>query len=110
MVFKVSTEQRILITLEYTKKEGPENLNNFSLKIRPELKIVNFLVTILQNFCKILDFDRNNSYTHFCFSELLILREIKVSEFSFGPLEYQEKLQIFKKYKKNTIQDPVTQR
>ena len=98
MVLKVSTEQRIFYTLEYTKKEGPENLNNFSLKIRTELKIANFLCTILPNFCKILDFDRNNSYTHFCFSELLNLREIKVREFSFMPLEYQEKLQIFKKY------------
>ena len=26
-------------------------------------------------FCAILDFDRNNLYSHFCFSELLILRE-----------------------------------
>ena len=29
--------------------------------------------------------------THFCFSELLILREKKIRGFSFGPLEYQKK-------------------
>jgi len=36
--------------------------------------------------------------THFCFSERLILREKKIRGFSFGPLEYQKKLQIFKKH------------
>ena len=51
MVFKVSTEQRLLITLEYTKKKGTREFNNFSLKNRPELKIVNFLTTILQIYC-----------------------------------------------------------
>ena len=49
-------------------------------------------------FKKILDFDRNNLYTHFCFSELLILIEKMVCGFSFGPLEYQKKILIFKKY------------
>ena len=33
---------------------------------------------------------RNNLCTHFCFSELLILREKKVCGFSFWPLEYQK--------------------
>ena len=52
MVFKVSTEQRIFNTLEFTKKKGTiENLNNFSLKTRPERKIANFLIPILQSFC-----------------------------------------------------------
>ena len=35
-------------TLEYTMKEG---FNGLYLKIRPELKIENFLITILQIFC-----------------------------------------------------------
>ena len=51
MAFKVSTEQRIFNTLEYTKKKGTREFNNFSLKNRPELKIVNFLITVLQIFC-----------------------------------------------------------
>ena len=66
-----------------------ENLNNFSLKIRPELKIANFLIAILRIFCdswfnlhKTLDFNRNNLYTKFCFSELLTLRDKKVRVFS----------------------------
>jgi len=42
---------------------------------------------------------------HFCFSELLILIEKKICGFSFGPLEYQKKLHIFKKYWKDTIQE-----
>ena len=42
MDLKVSTDQRIFNTLEYNKKEL-ENLNNFSLEIRPELKVANFL-------------------------------------------------------------------
>jgi len=47
---------------------------------------------------------------HFCFSELLILREKTIHGFSFGPLEYQKKFQkIFKRHhteelhKKGTI-------
>ena len=35
--------------------------------------------------------------THFCFSELLILREKKIRGFSFGPLEYQKKNYKFSK-------------
>jgi len=50
MVLKVSIEQRIFNTLEYTKKKELENLNNFSLKISPELKITNFIITILPIF------------------------------------------------------------
>jgi len=41
----------------------------------------------------------------FLLSELLILREKKVRGFFFAPLEYQKKLQIFKKYLKNTKQE-----
>jgi len=59
---------------------------------------------------KILDFDRNKLYTHFCFSELLILREKKVCGFSFGPLEYQIKLQIFKKIIEKTPYRRVAQK
>ena len=104
MVLMVSTERVYLILQNVLRGKELENLNNFSLKIRPELKIPNFLIKILRIFCdsliqfeKNLDFDRNNSYTHFCFSELLILREEKVCGFSFGPLKYQ-KIQFFKKY------------
>ena len=62
-------------------------------------------------FCAILDFDRNNLYSHFCFSELLILREKKVCWFTFGPLwSTKQKLQIFKKYFKNTIQESCTKK
>jgi len=48
------------------------------------------------NLFQILDFDRNNLFTHFCFSELLILREKKIRGF-FGPLEYQNKIKKFQK-------------
>ena len=52
MILKVSTEERIFNTLEYAKKKlGQVNLNNFSWKIRPELKIANLLISILQIFC-----------------------------------------------------------
>jgi len=98
-----------MVLIFYTRRKELENLNNFSLKIRPELKIANFLITILRIFCdsviqslKILDFDRKNFYTHFCFSELLILREIKVCGFYFGPLEYQKN----KKFSKNIEKTP----
>ena len=48
MALLVSTEQRMFITLEYTKKEGPRVFKEqFSIKITPELKIANFLITIL---------------------------------------------------------------
>ena len=52
-------------------------------KIWPELKIANFLITILQIFCdsiffEILDFDRNNLFIHLCF---LFLR--MMSSFTF---------------------------
>ena len=68
--------------------------NKFSVKIipGPELKTANFLI---------LDFDKNNSFTHFCFSELLILREKKVRGFICGP-STKKKLQIFEKYWKIT--------
>jgi len=33
------------------RRKKLDDLNNFPLKIRPELKIVNFLITILQIFC-----------------------------------------------------------
>jgi len=50
---------------------------------------VNFLITILRIFCDSLiqslkDFNSNILYIHFCFSELLILREKKVRGFFFG--------------------------
>ena len=45
MGLQVSTEQRIFITLEYTSRKELEDLQNFSLKIKPELKIANFLIT-----------------------------------------------------------------
>ena len=74
--------------------------NNFSVKIIPELKIANFLITILQiyeilwfNLFKILDIDKNNLFTHFCFSKLLILREKKVRRFFLGSLKYQKNIE-----------------
>jgi len=39
LVLKVSTEQRILNTLEWLRRKELENLNNFSVKIIPELKL-----------------------------------------------------------------------
>ncbi len=48
MALLVSTEQRMFITLEYTMKKGPRGFKEqFSIKITPELKIANFLITIL---------------------------------------------------------------
>ena len=52
MAPQFSTEQRIFITLEYIlRRKELEDLKNFSLKIRPEPKIANFLITILQILC-----------------------------------------------------------
>ena len=51
MVLMVSTERVYLILQNVLRGKELENLNNFSLTIRPELKIVNFLITILQIFC-----------------------------------------------------------
>ena len=44
--FQLKTKQRIFNTLEYVRRKELENLNNFSLKIRLEPKIANFLITI----------------------------------------------------------------
>ena len=44
-------------------------------------------------FIIIFQIDRNNIYTQFCFSELLILREKKVSRIL--PLEYTKKIILF---------------
>jgi len=38
--------------------------------------------------------------THFCFSELLILREKKIRGFSYGPLEYQKNYKFSKNIEK----------
>ena len=51
-------------------------------------------------FFLILDFDRNNLFTYFCFSELLILREKKIRGFSFGPLKYQKNYKFSKNIEK----------
>jgi len=40
-----------LILKNKLRRKELDNLNNFSLKIRPKLKIANFLITILQIFC-----------------------------------------------------------
>jgi len=74
------------------------------LKILPELKIANFRITISRTFCdsliqsiQILDFDRNNLITHFCYSELFILREKKVCGF-FEAFEVPKELRVLSKY------------
>ena len=38
---------------------------------------------------------------HFCFSELLILREKKIRGFSYGPLDYQKKIQFSNRIEKH---------
>ena len=58
-----------------------------------------------------LDFHRNNLYTHFCFSELLILREKKkFANFFLRSIEISKKIKIFEKYWKNTIQESCTKK
>ena len=61
---------------------------HFSLKIRPALKLQIFSLlfgefSVILRFIiyKILEFDRNNAYSHFCFSKILILRENKYRAF-----------------------------
>ena len=44
MALQVLTEQRLFKTLEYTKKKGTKEIFQ---KIRPKLKIANFLFIIL---------------------------------------------------------------
>ena len=65
-----------LIIQNILRRKELDNLDNFSLKIRPELKITNFLITILIQSLKNSDFDRNNLYTHFCFSEPFIFFKV----------------------------------
>jgi len=47
---------------------------------------------------------------HFCFSELLILREKKIRGIFFGPLEYQKKITNFQKILKKTPYRRVAQK
>ena len=61
------------------------------------LQFCKFSAILWSNLFRILDFDRNNLFTHFCFSELLILKE-KISS------------RIFKKYWNNTVQDSCTKK
>ena len=66
------------------------------------LQFWKFSKILLFNLFKILDFNRNNLFTHFCFSELLILREKKGSRIFFGPLHGIPK----KKFSKNIEKTP----
>ena len=91
-------------TLYILRRKELENLNNFSLKISQNWKLrifflqfCEFSVILRFNLYKILDFDSNNLYTHFCFSELLILREKKVRGFFWA-----KKFKISKKYWKKS--------
>ena len=61
------------------------------------LQFCKFSAILWSNLFRILDFDRNNLFTHFCFSELLNLKE-KISS------------RIFKKYWNNTVQDSCTKK
>ena len=76
--------------------------NYFSVKIRPELKIANFLIKFCKfseilwfNLFQILDFDRNNLFTHFVFLNCWFWERKMFADFFFGPLKYKKKL---KKY------------
>ena len=69
------------------------------------LQFCKFSEILWFNLFKILDFERNNLFTHFCFSKLLILREKKGSRIFFGAIGVPKKLHIFKKYWKNTIKE-----
>ena len=59
------------------------------------------------NLYQILDFDRNNLHTYFCFFELLILREKRIADFNLDHWS-TKKIKIFFKYCKNTIQENCT--
>ena len=48
------------------------------------LQFCEFSVIFLFNLWKILDLERNNMNTHFCFSERLILREKRFADFLLG--------------------------
>ena len=62
------------------------------------------------NLYKILDLERNNLNTHFCFSELLILREKRFADFLLGHWSNKKNLQIFQNFWKNTIYRIVAQK
>ena len=73
---------------------------NFSLKIRPALKLQIFSLlfgefSVILRFIiyKILELDRNNIYSHFCFYKILILRENKYRGFSYGHWNTKRKFQ-----------------
>jgi len=60
------------------------------------LQFCEFSVILWFNLYKILDFDRNNLYTHFCYSELLILREKRFADFLFGQKKFTNFQKILK--------------
>ena len=98
-----------LILKNKLRRKELDNLNYISLKIRPELKIENFLLQFYEfsvilwfNLYEILDFDRNNLCIHFCFSEFLILREKKVRGFFLGHWSTKKSYK-FSKNIENTI-------
>ena len=74
------------------------------------LQFCKFSAILCFNLCKILDFDRNELYTHFCFSEVLILREKRLTDF-FWAIGVPKKIYKFSKnIEKNTIQESCTKK
>ena len=60
------------------------------------LQFCEFSVILRCNLYKIVDFDRNNLYTHFCLSELFILREKRFADFLFGQKRFTNFQKILK--------------
>ena len=75
-----------------------------------DYNFANFSVFLWFNLFKILNFDRNNLFTHFCFFELLILKEKKVRGFFLFAIEVPKKYKFSKNIKKNTIQKSCTKK
>ena len=73
---KSSEKQKCVYKLFLSKSKILKRLNHRKLQF---CKFSDILC-----LCKILDFDRFNLYAHFCFSELLILREKRFADFLLG--------------------------
>jgi len=82
------------------RRKELENLNNFSLRIRPELKIANFPTTIMRFFCDSLI----QSFLNFYFGEKNMFADYLLGHWSI------KKITNFQKYWKNTLQESCTKK
>ena len=103
MALQVSTEQCIFLTFEYTKKKGARELKKIFHKIQTRTENCEFSLSF--DLYKTFAFNKNNLFTYFCFSKLLILRDKRFFGFFVG-----HKVKSFQKILKKTPYRRVAQK